>query len=83
MSNTALKKFLTQASVIFVVFLYLVSFAVAFYKFYDKFHNDFDLLAIPIAVWIVLSFVGAGLYVKAVFKVIWRNSKSLNQNFNN
>lgn len=79
MNNTALKKFLTQASVIFVVFLYLVSFGVVFYKFYDRFHDDFDLLVIPIAVWIVLSFVGAGLYVKAVFKVIWRNSKSLNQ----
>lgn len=79
MNNTALKKFLTQASVIFVVFLYLVNFGVVFYKFYDRFHDDFDLLVIPIAVWIVLSFVGAGLYVKAVFKVIWRNSKSLNQ----
>ena len=79
MNNTALKKFLTQASVIFVVFLYLVSFGVVFYKFYDKFHNDFDLLVIPIAVWIVLSFVGAGLYVKAVFKAILRNSKALNR----
>lgn len=77
-NNTVLRAFAIKGAAILLVVYFFMSFGFVGFFYFNKFHNPYDLMAVFIGIWIVMSFVGAGLFTLTVIKILWRMSNSPN-----
>lgn len=78
-NNTGLRAFAIKGAAVLLVVYFFLSFGFVGFIYFNKFQNPFDLMAVFLGIWIVMSFVGAGLFTLTVIKILWRISNSPNQ----